>query len=280
MDRRTSAARCAGVVLVVASLGLSGAVAVHGGGTQLAPDAAARRVVAAAKSHVGEKYVFGATGPSTWDCSGLTSTLWRTAGGVAAIPRTARDQQAWAWPIARSDARPGDLVFFGSPVTHVAIYAGDGRIVDASSSKHAVVERALWADPTERFGRVPRAGVPHPGAPVVDMAPFIAAARTRVGARWAPHSSGPRYDAAGVVRWAWWKAGYGVLPSTPAAIERLTTPVSARDARPGDLVFYGRPAVHVAVYVGNGEMVDASKVLRVVSQRAVFTSETVRFGRL
>jgi cell wall-associated NlpC family hydrolase len=112
------------------------------------------------------------------------------------------------------------------------------------------------------------------------MAAFVRAVRTRVGAGWAAGRSGPAYDAAGVVRWSWARAGYGVLPTTAAAIERRTRPVALRDLRVGDLVFYGRPAVHVGVYVGNGMMIDASKVLRTVSQRRVFASETVRFGRL
>jgi cell wall-associated NlpC family hydrolase len=113
------------------------------------------------------------------------------------------------------------------------------------------------------------------------MAAFVAALRTRVGSSWAAHRSGPGgYDAAGAVRWAWSRAGYGVLPATPAGIERLARPVALRDLAVGDLVLYGGPAVHVAVYVGNGEMIDASRVLKVVSQRRVFASETVRFARL
>jgi len=337
---RSVAPRLAGVVLVLSGLAATTVVGVTGGGTQTAPDAAAAKVVAAARSHLGDGYVYGATGPSTWDCSGLTSVLWRTVGGVSATPRTSRQQQAWAWPMRAADARPGDLVFFGNPVTHVGIYAGDGRIVDASSSRKQVVERSIWSDPTVRYGRVPRPGVAKPVPPPApsptpsptpsasptpapapapapkaapapkpapsasaspkpamrpippaghtprtattkEMAEFTAALRTRLGATWAAGGTGPSaFDAAGLVRWAWQRAGYGTLPATPAAIERLTTPVALRDLAVGDLVFYGGPAVHVAVYVGNGEMVDASKVLKRVSRRRVFASETVRFARL
>lgn len=329
------AARLAGVVLVLSGLAATTVVGVSGGGTQTAPDAAAAKVVAAARSNVGDAYLYGGNGPDSWDCSGLTSVLWKAAG-VSTIPRRSRDQQAWAWPMRAADARPGDLVFFGNPVTHVAIYSGDGRIIDASSSKKQVVERAIWSDPTTRYGRVPRAGVVKPVPPPApkptasaapkpkptasaaptpkpsptaappapvqkssamrpippaghrprtattkEMAAFVAALRTRLGAGWAAGRSGPGgYDAAGVVRWAWNRAGYGVLPTTPARIERLTKPVALRDLAVGDLIFYGGPAVHVAVYVGNGEMIDASKVLRTVSMRRVFASETVRFARL
>lgn len=351
------APRLAGVVLVLTGLAATTVVGVSGGGSQTAPDAAAAKVVAAAKDQIGDAYQWGGNGPDKWDCSGLTSVLWRTVGGVKSVPRTSRDQQAWAWPMRAADARPGDLVFFGNPVNHVALYAGDGRIVDASSSKKRVLERAVWKDKTIRWGRVPRPGVAKPAPPPApaaspspkpsakpsaapkptasakpapsakptpapkpsskpspkpsaspspsqspsqgtmrpvppaghkprtpttkEMAAFVSALRTRLGAKWGAGRSGPEaYDAAGLVRWAWNRAGYGILPTTPAAIEKHTRPVALRDLAVGDLVFYGGPAVHVAVYVGNGEMIDASKVLKVVSRRRVFSSETVRFARL
>jgi cell wall-associated NlpC family hydrolase len=351
------APRLAGVVLVVAALGASGLVAVSGGGTPTPPDAPAAKVLAAAREHLGEKYVYGATGPDSWDCSGLTSTLWRAVGGAKEIPRTSRQQQAWAWPLTKDDARPGDLVFFGEPVTHVAFYQGDGRILDASSSKGMVVERAIWSSDVVRYGRVPRPGVAHPAPPVAkpapkaspapsakpspkpapqpkptakpgpqpkpapkpspkpapkpapkppaakasglrpippaghrprtrttpEMARFVAALRTRIGSSWAAGESGqhgPSYDAAGLVRWAWAYCRYAMLPTTPAALEKRTRPVALADLAVGDLIFYGGPAVHVAVYVGNGDMIDASKVLKKVTLRRVFASETVRFARL
>jgi cell wall-associated NlpC family hydrolase len=115
------------------------------------------------------------------------------------------------------------------------------------------------------------------------MKRLVAALRTRIGTPWAAGQSGQHgatYDAAGLVRWAWGYCAYGTLPTTPAALARLTRPVALRDLAVGDLIFYGAPAVHVAVYVGNGEMIDASKVLRKVTQRRVFASETVRFARL
>lgn len=341
--------RLAGVVLVVSGLTATTVVGISGGGAQTAPDAAAARVVAAARSNVGDAYKWGGNGPDAWDCSGLTSVLWRTVGGVSSVPRTSRQQAEWVWPMRAADARPGDLVFFGNPVSHVAVYAGEGRIVDASSSKKAVVERAVWKDPTVRYGRVPRAGVAKPVPPPApkpsaspapkpkptaspapkataapaksapkpspkatakpapkpksssspamrpippaghkprtattkEMAAFVAALRYRLGCGWISGGSGPgNFDSAGLVRYAWARAGFGSLPSTPAAIERLAKPVALRDLAVGDLVLYGGPAVHVGVYVGNGEMIDASKVLRKVTERRVFASETVRFARL
>lgn len=333
------ATRVAGVVAALAALGAASVFGMPSTGAPKPPDKAAAKVLAAAQDQVGDKYRYGGNGPDHWDCSGLTSVLWRTVGGVSSIPRTSRDQQAWAWPVAAADALPGDLVFFGDPVTHVALYQGDGKIVDASSSKGQVVERSVWTSDVVRYGRVPRPGVsrpkppkaakptpapkpkpapsaspaPKPGKPAPkasakptpspspsasalrpippaghrprtpttpQMAAFVKRVGYGVGHGWEQYGTGPRYDAAGLVRKAWLKVGYGTLPRTPAGIERLAKPVALADLAVGDLIFWGAPAVHVAVYVGNGEMIDASKVLRTVSRRRVFASETVRFGRL
>jgi cell wall-associated NlpC family hydrolase len=135
------------------------------GGTALAAAGGAQRDVAAdvvqiARQQLGDTYAWGGNGPDAWDCSGLTSRLWREVGGVKDIPRVSRDQQAWAVPIPAEQLLVGDLVFFGNPVTHVALYAGDGRIVDASSSKAGVVERKIWTSGVIRYGRVPRQGMP------------------------------------------------------------------------------------------------------------------------
>ncbi|HVF03410.1 MAG TPA: NlpC/P60 family protein [Frankiaceae bacterium] len=330
------AARAAGVVAAIAALGAVSAVAVPGSAAPKAPDQAAAKVLAAAKDQVGDKYQWGGNGPDRWDCSGLTSVLWRTVGGVSSIPRVSRDQQAWAWPVSKDAALPGDLVFFGNPVHHVGIYEGDGRMIDASSSKGMIVERALWTSDVVRFGRVPRPGVARPAPPkpakapapkptaqpapkatpkpapakptkpapapkqaaapklnpippaghqprtktTPQMAAFVTRAGYGVGSGWERYGTGPRFDAAGLVRKAWLKVGYGTLPRTAAEIERLAKPVALKDLAVGDLILYGAPAVHVAVYVGNGEMIDASKVLQKVTRRRVFASETVRFARL
>ncbi|MET0694846.1 MAG: NlpC/P60 family protein [Propionibacteriaceae bacterium] len=86
--------------------------------------------LAYAIKQIGKPYVFGADGPSSFDCSGLTSAAWRAAG--VSIPRTSRTQSTGGGrSIAKSDLKPGDLVFFYSPVSHVAIYAGNGMVVHA-----------------------------------------------------------------------------------------------------------------------------------------------------
>ncbi len=117
-------------------------------------------VVQIARQQLGDAYVWGGNGPDAWDCSGLTSRLWREVGGVAEIPRVSRDQQAWAVPIPREQLLPGDLVFFGDPVNHVGIYAGDGVMVDASSARKGVVQRPVYKASVIRYGRVPRPDMP------------------------------------------------------------------------------------------------------------------------
>jgi len=86
--------------------------------------------LAYAVKQIGKPYVFGADGPGSFDCSGLTSAAWRAAG--VSIPRTSRTQSTGAGrSVAKSDLKPGDLIFFYSPVSHVAIYAGNGMVVHA-----------------------------------------------------------------------------------------------------------------------------------------------------
>ena len=156
--------RAVAVLVTVLTL-VIGACAPHaqaatGGG---APDAAAARVLSAARAQLGDPYAWGGNGPDRWDCSGLTS-LWRTAGGAAGLPRVSSAQQAWTVPLPREQARAGDLVFFGSPVTHVGLVVGEGRMIDAAASRGQVVERAIWSNGVVRYGRVRRAGMP-PVAP-------------------------------------------------------------------------------------------------------------------
>ena len=97
----------------------------------VAPDAGAAALVAA-ESRIGAPYRYGGAGPDAFDCSGLVAYAYGKAG--VDVPRTAAQQFAIARPVARRALRPGDLVFFrlsGRDVSHVGIYAGDGRFVHA-----------------------------------------------------------------------------------------------------------------------------------------------------
>jgi len=82
-----------------------------------------------ALSQIGDRYVFGAAGMQTWDCSGLTMRAFAAAG--VALPHSSRAQFRYGKKIPRSQLRPGDLVFFKVPISHVGIYVGNGKMVHA-----------------------------------------------------------------------------------------------------------------------------------------------------
>jgi peptidoglycan DL-endopeptidase CwlO len=88
-------------------------------------------VVAFAKAQIGKPYVFGATGPGSYDCSGLTSAAWRSVG--VQLDRTSEAQFHDGTPVSRNDLQPGDLVFFydSSAPSHVGIYVNNGIIIHA-----------------------------------------------------------------------------------------------------------------------------------------------------
>ena len=100
-----------------------------------AGSSAAARAVAAALSKEGSAYVWGAAGPNSFDCSGLTSWAWAQAG--VTIPRTS-GAQAGLPSVPLSELQPGDLVTYYSPVSHIAMYIGNGQIIQASTSSKPV----------------------------------------------------------------------------------------------------------------------------------------------
>ncbi|WP_326767295.1 NlpC/P60 family protein [Streptomyces sp. NBC_01591] len=120
-------------------------------GSVRAPNARAAEAVAYAYGALGKPYVWGATGPSSFDCSGLTQAAWRSAG--VSLPRTTYTQINTGRRVSRSELAPGDLVFFYSGISHVGLYIGNGQMIHA----------------------------PRPGAPVriapIDQMPFAGAAR-------------------------------------------------------------------------------------------------------
>lgn len=101
--------------------------------TDSADDASAsgrgQKALAFAKSQIGKPYSYGATGPGSYDCSGLTGAAWRAAG--VSLPRTSQAQFGAGRAVSKSELKPGDLVFYYSGLSHVAIYAGNGMIVHA-----------------------------------------------------------------------------------------------------------------------------------------------------
>ncbi|MGA4958084.1 C40 family peptidase [Streptomyces lavendulocolor] len=103
--------------------------------------AKAREVLAFAEAQTGKPYVWGATGPSSYDCSGLTQAAWRAAG--VDLPRTTLEQAGAGTPVAIEDLRPGDLVFFHADISHVGIYKGDGRMIHAPRPGEVVREESI-----------------------------------------------------------------------------------------------------------------------------------------
>ena len=99
----------------------------------------ADKAVAFAYAQIGKPYVWGATGPGSYDCSGLVQAAWAAAG--VSIPRTTYDQWASLPHIPMSDLQPGDLILYNGE-SHVSIYVGGGYIVDAPHTG-AVVEKIL-----------------------------------------------------------------------------------------------------------------------------------------
>ncbi|MFG3150251.1 NlpC/P60 family protein [Streptomyces sp. NPDC048243] len=98
-------------------------------GTTAAPTSRAAEAVAFAYSKLGSPYVWGATGPNAFDCSGLTQAAYRSAG--VSLPRTTYAQINAGQRVSRSELQPGDLVFFYSGISHVGIYVGDGQMIHA-----------------------------------------------------------------------------------------------------------------------------------------------------
>jgi len=101
----------------------------------------------AAASQLGKPYRWGAEGPGSYDCSGLTS--WAFAHAGVTLPRSSSQQALVGTPVSWSEMQPGDLVFYYRPVSHVGIYAGDGKFINAPQSGDVVryqnVSRAAFS---------------------------------------------------------------------------------------------------------------------------------------
>lgn len=112
------------------------------------------RVLRVASAQTGDRYAYGAAGPNAFDCSGLTSYVYRVATGKR-LPHSSSAQQGRTRRISAASARPGDLVFFhsGSHVYHVAIYAGHHTIIHAPYPGQRVKRERIWTSAVT-YGRV------------------------------------------------------------------------------------------------------------------------------
>ncbi len=116
------------------------------------------RVVVVARNQVGDRYSAGATGPSAFDCSGLTRYVFKVAAGKS-LPHQSRAQYAHVKKIRFRDARPGDLVFFfRNGAHHVGVYIGNKRMVDAAGYGKGVrispITGSWWSRSYTGMGRL------------------------------------------------------------------------------------------------------------------------------
>lgn len=124
-------------------------------------DVAVRRLFGEAEKHIGKRYVFGASGPRNFDCSGFVCWSF-TKSGVKNMPRTTawRIYTDYCNPVSPSQAKPGDIIFFkgtynsGTPISHVGIYAGNGMMIHAGDPiQYANINTRYWKEHFYAFGR-------------------------------------------------------------------------------------------------------------------------------
>ncbi|AWN29040.1 MULTISPECIES: C40 family peptidase [Streptomyces] len=103
------------------------------------------KALAFARAQIGKPYVWGATGPASYDCSGLTQAAWKAVG--VDLPRTTWDQVKIGQRVATKDLQPGDLVFFYDDISHVGMYIGNGKMVHAPKPGANVREESIYYMP-------------------------------------------------------------------------------------------------------------------------------------
>lgn len=172
---RRALPRRAAVVVAAAGLCLTGVSTTTSSTASAASSTPAATAIHFALAQLGKPYVWGATGPGSYDCSGLTSAAYRAAG--IAIPRVSRDQYRLLPRVSRSHWRPGDLIFFASDTSrastihHVAIFMGKGWMLDAPHQGTVVQIQPIHSGLMRYAAR--------PGG--VDAAPLLAVTESTTG---------------------------------------------------------------------------------------------------
>ncbi|MET9553040.1 NlpC/P60 family protein [Streptomyces sp. NPDC006645] len=110
-----------------------------------APSTGGGEALTYAVEQIGKPYLWGAEGPDSYDCSGLTSQAWARAG--VTVPRTSQEQWARLTKVKLSELRPGDLVVYFPKATHVAMYLGEGRVIHAPRPGGRVKVSPLASNP-------------------------------------------------------------------------------------------------------------------------------------
>jgi cell wall-associated NlpC family hydrolase len=108
--------------------------------------------VQTALAQVGDPYVYGAAGPDSFDCSGLTMYSWAAAG--VSLSHSSSVQATQGVPVSISDLMPGDLIFYYSPISHVGMYIGNGQIVHAPHPGLSVEVVSMYEMPIAEARRV------------------------------------------------------------------------------------------------------------------------------
>jgi cell wall-associated NlpC family hydrolase len=116
------------------------------------PSAGAAAAVEEAKRQVGKPYEWGAAGPDSFDCSGLTQWAWKAGG--RSLPHSSQAQYRATSRVAVSEIQPGDLTFYGSPIHHVGIYVGNGQMIDAPETGRNVRYASIFRSDLVGVGRV------------------------------------------------------------------------------------------------------------------------------
>jgi cell wall-associated NlpC family hydrolase len=116
------------------------------------PASGASAAVAKAKEQIGKPYEWGASGPNSFDCSGLTMYAWRAGG--RSLPHSSRAQWSATTRVSVSAVQPGDILFYGSPIHHVGIYVGGGQMVEAPETGEYVRYASIYRSDLVGAGRV------------------------------------------------------------------------------------------------------------------------------
>ncbi|WP_018155348.1 C40 family peptidase [Demetria terragena] len=111
-------------------------------GSTSSRDEKVNKVISFAKAQLGEKYVYGAEGSSTWDCSGLTQMAYKQVG--ITLARKSTSQHQGLTEVSAGNRKAGDLIWWTGK-THVGIYIGNGQLIDAARSKGKVAQRNVYS---------------------------------------------------------------------------------------------------------------------------------------
>jgi len=139
-EAAAAAAAAAAPTTSSASSSSSSSTAASTPSTTVAPASSSKvdQLIAFLKSQLGKPYVYGATGPDSYDCSGLTQAAFASVG--VNLPRTSQEQSTAGTPVSTSSLQPGDLIFWGGEGSayHVGVFIGDGQYLDAANSSTPV----------------------------------------------------------------------------------------------------------------------------------------------